>query len=197
MYRPQLFARRRERAAALVIVLAFVVLVTVLVVASLSRTQTDRAVAHGSFNQSKVDQLAASAAEIIIGDLRQEIMDGSTTSTVNGSSLYLPTSSANMVPRRSGNPTPVAGVDPIPNLVRVSVHSDTIASPPAVRSRASDVNSTTDASLNRRSVSLARWNSHYLIPRTNWYDTIDSTPQSPVVSPAGPGNATGFTPLTG
>ena len=71
----------RERAAALLIVLAFVVLLTGLSVAYLSRTTGDRQVAHSSFNQSNVDQLAQSAMDNIIGDLRQEITDlvGSTT----------------------------------------------------------------------------------------------------------------------
>ncbi|MDQ3219555.1 MAG: hypothetical protein M3Q26_02235 [Acidobacteriota bacterium] len=187
----------QQRAAALVIVLAFVVLVTGLVVAYMSRTQTDRTVAHASFNETKVDELAASSAEIIIGDLRQEIVNGSTSPapTVGTTApLYVPTSTANILPKRSGNPAPVSGVDPIPNLVRVSVRSDTIASP-GVASRASAVNSTTDVSSNGRSVSLARWNSHYLIPRTDWSDAkIDSTPLSPVASPMGPGDTTGFTP---
>ncbi len=101
------------RAAALVIVLAFVVLVTGLVVAYMSRTQTDRTVAHASFNETKVDELAASAAEIIISDLRQEIVDGSTSPApiVGTTALYAPTPEANIVPKRSGNPPPVAGVD--------------------------------------------------------------------------------------
>ncbi len=186
----------QQRAAALVIVLAFVVLVTGLVVAYMSRTQTDRTVAHASFNETKVDELAASAAEIIIGDLRQEIVDGSASPApiVGTTALYAPTPAANIVPKRSGNPPPVAGVDPIPNLVRVSVRSDTITSP-GVGSRASAVNSTTDVSSNGRSVSLARWNSHYLIPRSDWSEAkIDSTPLSPVASPMGPGDTTGFTP---
>src|SRR5438067_7481223 len=67
----------RERAAALLIVLAFVVLLTGLSVAYLSRTTGDRQVANSSFNQSTVDQLAQSAMDNIIGDLRQEIVDGS------------------------------------------------------------------------------------------------------------------------
>ncbi len=177
------------------IVLAFVVLLTGLVVASLSRTQADRTVAHGSFNQSKVDQLAASAAEIVIGDLRQEIVNGSNVPvTVNDKSIYTPSAAANMLPQRSGNPPPVSGVDPLPNLVRRSVRADAIAAP-GVSSRASSVNSTTDASHNRRAVSLARWNNHYLLPRHDPASTnIDSTPLSPVASPNGPGDSTGFTP---
>src|SRR5437870_7524812 len=90
----------RERAAALLIVLAFVVLLTGVGVAYLSRTTSDRQVAHGSFNQSKADQLAASAMDNIIGDLRQEILRGSATPAPSFGSgnnvyyVYTPTSTA-------------------------------------------------------------------------------------------------------
>src|SRR6266436_1702476 len=158
----------RERAAALVIVLAFVVLFTVLVVAYVSRTTGNRQVAHGSFNQSKADQFAASAMNSIIGDFRQEITNGSTATTVNGATIYTPTSAANMIPQRSGN---AAGV---PNLIRRSVRSDPIAAP-GLGSRASAVNSTTDVSANGRFVTSTRWNSHYLVPKKNT-GTDDSIP---------------------
>ena len=65
----------------------------------------------------------------------------------------------------------------IPNVVRRSSRSDSIPAP-AVSSRASAVNSTADVSLNGRSVSLSRWNSHYLIPKSN---TGDST-SDPITS---------------
>src|SRR5213593_39076 len=92
----------RERGAALIIVLALVVLVTVLVVAYFTRATSDRTVAHSSFNQSKADQLAASAMDNIIGDLRQEITNGSTATAPNGVTIYSPTSAANMLPQQSG-----------------------------------------------------------------------------------------------
>src|SRR6266404_5060402 len=158
----------RERAAALVIVLAFVVLFTVLVVAYLSRTTGDRLVAHGSFNQSKADQLAISAVNNIIGDVRQEITNGSTATAPNGVTIYSPTSAANMLPQQSGNP---AGV---PNLIRRSVRSDPILSPPAPTggSLASAVNSAPvdPANPKRGEITLARWNKHYLIPKANTSD---------------------------
>src|SRR6266550_8482745 len=104
--------RFRGRGAALIIVLAFVVLLTGVAIAYLSRATSDRQVAHSSFHQSNVDQLAQSAMENIIGDLRQEIANGSTgTVEEDGSTVYMPTAAANVVPRRSGN---AAGA---PNLV--------------------------------------------------------------------------------
>src|SRR6266849_7527670 len=95
----------RERAAALIIVLAFVVLLTGLVVAYLSRATSDRPVAHSSFNQSKADQVAASAMDLVIGGLRQEITGPAPTPAPP----YLPATNANMLPVSFGNPDP-AGI---------------------------------------------------------------------------------------
>jgi Tfp pilus assembly protein PilX len=161
----------RERAAALIIVLAFVVLLTGLGVAYLSRATSDRQVAHNSFNQSNVDQLAQSAMDNIIGDLRQEILNGSGSPSPTASpvTLFVPTSNANMVQRRNNT------ASAIPNLIRRSIRSESSLWPdpvtgPALGSRASAVNSYADASSNARSISLARWNSHYLIPKSNTGD---------------------------
>ena len=160
----------RERGAALIIVLAFVVLLTGVSVAYLSRTTSDRQVAHGSFNQSKADQLVASAMDNIIGDLRKEIANGSTAITqADGTKVYTPTAAANMIPQRSGN---AAGA---PNLIRRSVRSDPLSGSPGMPSRASAVNSTTDVSANGRFVTPARWNTHYLVPKKNT-GTDDSIP---------------------
>jgi hypothetical protein len=169
----------RQRGAALIIILAFVVLLTGVGIAYLSRTTSDRQVAHSSFNQSNVDQLAQSAMDNIIGDLRQEILNGSGSPSPTASpvSLFVPTSNANMVPRHK--PTPTPGTTPaIPNLIRRSVRSEPLLWPdpavgPAVGSRASGVNSYSDVSANGRSVSLSRWNSHYLVPKR---DTGTSDP---------------------
>src|SRR2546430_17727990 len=125
--------RCQQRGAALIIGLAFVVLLTGVSIAYLSRTTSDRQVAHSSFNQSNVDQLAQSAMESIIGDLRQEIANGSTAyAQADGTTLYVPRdtgagTAANMVPQRSGNTTLGA------NLIRRSIRSDTLAGNPAPR----------------------------------------------------------------
>ena len=157
-------AQNPENAVALLIVLAFVVLLAGISVAYLSRSGSDRQVAHFSFNDAKSNQLAHSALDIIVADFKQEIADAGTPAN------------ANVGPQRS--PKPLAGSMPtIPNLVRRSVRSDSILAP-AVSSRASAVNSTADVSLNGRSVSLTRWNSHYLVPKLN---TGDDT-SDPVIS---------------
>ena len=180
----------QQRGAALIIELAFVVLFTGVGVAYLSRTTGDRQVAHSSFSQSNVDALVQSAVDNIIGDLRQEITNGSTAvPQADGTTLYTPNAAANMVPQRSGN---AAGV---PNLIRRSVQPDSLSGNPAPPSRASAVNSTTDASLNGRSIGLARWNTHYLLLKGNTLND-DSYPISPLGAPFNPyaPNANGFTP---
>ena len=173
-------ARTRENAVALLIVLAFVVLLAGLTVAYLSRTGTDRQIAHTSFNDAKSDQLARSALDVIVGDLKEELVDGSTSFTYAGSSIsYVPSSNGNVIPMRSG--APGAGETPIPNLVRRSIRSDPIP-PPGIGSRASSVNSAADVSSNGRSISLARWNAHYLVPKIN----TSNDASDPVTSFAAP-----------
>ena len=181
--------RSSNKAAALIIVLAFVVILTGLAVAYLSRATTDRQLAHTSFHDTDADLLARSALDAVVGGFKWEIVKGSngtTGTTVSDTIVYIPNSAANVVPKRSGNPAIPGGVetnDPIPNLIRRSVYPDTLNGTLGVGSRASAVNSTT-ASANGRSVSLARWNSHYLIPRANPLDTTgDSTPVSDFVAP--------------
>src|SRR5207247_11136379 len=111
--------RSSNKAAALIIVLAFVVLLTGLSVAYLSRATTDRQLAHTSFHDTDADLLARSALDIVVGDFRQEIKNGSTIS----SNVWIPTAAANVVPMY--NPTPTPGTTPaIPNLIRRSVRSE-------------------------------------------------------------------------
>ena len=148
--------RFRQRAAALIIVLAFVVILSGIVVAFLSRTSGDRQLAHGTANDIKADELAKSAMDLVVADMKEEVAQGT------------PITNTNIAPQRSPKPS-FAAVPAITSLIRRSVRSDSIPAP-AVPSGASAVNSTGDASLNGRSVSLARWNAHYLFPKSNTGD---------------------------
>ena len=111
--------RSRERGAALIIVLAFVVLFAGLGVAYLSRTTSDRQVADSSFNQSNVDQLAQSAMDKIIGDLRQEITNGSAspvpTFSANGITLNLYVPCTNVGLWQLGR-VDTGGIEPCPGM---------------------------------------------------------------------------------
>ena len=178
-------AIERRNGAALVIVLAFVVLLAGLVTAYLAGARTDRQLAHGSSSQSKVDQLARSALGIVIGDLKQEIVNGSTSTTVNHITLYTPTAAANIQPQRSG--VSGGGSDSIPNLVRRSIQSDPIALP-GVGSRASPLSSAPVPSSSpmrtkKGEINLARWNKHYLVPRPSGIYPTDTSPIPAFIAP--------------
>src|SRR5438132_11199136 len=145
--------RSSNKAAALIIVLAFVVLLTGLSLAYFSRTTSERQLAHSSVNDNSADLLARTAMDIIVSDFKQEIVNGSTAASVNGTTVYTPLFPAYMVPQRSGSSSLV------PNLIRRSVANDQIPAPGVPR-RASAVNSSTNVSENRRFVTTARWNCH-------------------------------------
>ena len=173
--------RAHRCGAALVIVLAFVVLLSGIVVAYLARSGTDRQLAGSTYNEGRADLLARSALDIVVGDLKQEIVAGSTASTVNNYTIYAPTTAANMLPMQSGTPSPAPVASS--NMVRRSIRSDPILSP-GVPSRASAVNSAANVSLNGRFVTTARWNKHYLIPRLDASSTtVDSTPLAAFTAP--------------
>jgi hypothetical protein len=180
----------RERGFALVIVLAFVVLLSGLVVAYLSLTTSDRPVAQSSVHQTKVDQLAASGMDLVIGGLRQEIVGPSPTPTPPHTYVptYVPPTNAGMLPVTFGNPDPTN----IPNLVRRSIRADAIPAP-GVSSLASAVNATDDVSANGRSISKARWNKHYLIPQANI--GIFTAPDWVILTRNGPVAFTGWNDL--
>jgi len=167
-----------ERSVALLVTLAFIALLSTLILFYFAQTASYHTLSNSGFNDFKSGTLGQSALQVVVGDLQQEIANGSTNGTYgtspNQSTLYIPTNSAYMLPRRSGNPALTNGVDPIPNLVRRSVRADPIAFP-GIASRASAVNSSTDAALNGQYVSLARWNKHYLIPRNTSEYGVNST----------------------
>jgi hypothetical protein len=143
------------------IVLAFVVLLTGLAVAYFSRTTTDRQLAQSSFNDTTADLLARSALDITVSDLKQEI-------------LAHPTPTA--APPYHVNPTRYGDDASIPNLVRRSFSGDPTGRTSVVSSSA--------VSANGRSISAARWNTHYLIPRLNPSSTAtDSAPVASFTAP--------------
>src|SRR5437667_4093045 len=159
------FFRSRDGAskgAALMIVLAFVVLLTGLSLAYFSRTTTDRQLAQSSYNDTSADLLARSALDTVVNDFKQEILNGGAVTR------------SNIQPQRSGDDAA------IPNLIRRSIRNDPIPLP-GLASLASSVSSTS-ASANGRSISTARWNSHYLLPLLDPTGT-NSTPVSSFVAP--------------
>jgi hypothetical protein len=130
MLKPPLLRKLRHPAkgSALVIVLFFVVLLSIVVIAFLSRSLTAVRVSVGSAGETKSKILAASASDIIVGDLKQEIIAGSANNSgsANPNSgavnwpVYLPTCNITMIPWMNGVPTS-NGTNAIPNLISRSV----------------------------------------------------------------------------
>src|ERR1700677_521421 len=69
--------RKSRRGSALIIVLLFVILLTGIVIAFLARSTTAVQVSAASANETRASILTNSAQDIIIGDLKQEIIAGS------------------------------------------------------------------------------------------------------------------------
>jgi len=151
-----------SKGAALIIVLALVVLASALGLAYFSRTTTDRQLAQTSHNDTSADLLARSALDIVVGDFKQEIANNPNVTA------------ANIQPLQYGVP-PITDASPIPNMIRRSVSGDPTGRTSVVPS--------TSPSANGRAISRARWNSHYLIPRFNTGNNIDSTPISSFTPP--------------
>jgi len=152
---------------ALVLVLFFLVLVAGLAVAFFTRTATERQISNANASGTKVELLAATSLDVIVSDMEQEITS-STNSTPNGTgtnTIYIPISGSAALPVRTGT---------IPNLICQSSRSY-----PASRAASSI---STGTSLNGRSVSLPRWNLHYLLPLASG-SAGDSTPSSQFTAP--------------
>ncbi len=156
--------------AALLLVLCFVVLTAGLMVAFFSRATTERQVSNFSAGSTKVELLADTALDLVIDDLKQEIVNHSNTSGSGTNTLYTPASGTYAVPVRQ---TFLSGT--LANLLRISSRSD-----PATRA----VNaSTSGTSINGRSVPLPRWNLHYLLPLKTTGTVGDTTPDASFAAP--------------
>ena len=171
------FLHPREGAsqgAALIIVLAFVVLVTALALVHFSRTTTDRQLAQSSYHDTSADFLARSALDITVSDLKQEIANNPTVTQTNiQPQRYTPTPAPS--PTATGTPTPACSSTLIPNLIRQSFSGDPTYRTSSISSAA--------ASANGRWISVARWNSHYLIPLATPSPSPASLPVCSFIAP--------------
>ena len=161
-----------RRAVALVIILAFLVLLSGVVLAFFARAISERQVSNSSANQTKAEILAQGALDQILGDLKQEIADGSTEATIGATTIYLPASSTNMAPQLAGS----SGTGGMKSVVKRSGYG--VAFSANGTPRAANV-STLSASQNSRFISPARWNKPLLLPKSDQSATndIDWTPE--------------------
>ena len=160
--------RIHQRGSSLIIVLVFAVLLAGLAVAFLSRNELNVMGSRSSANGTRAEIFCQGAIATTIGDLRQEIVDGSTA--VNG--VYLPISAGGV--RQNILPFPANKNCTVSTVVKMSLNGNpfyTSTAPFNYREsgpdRASNI-PTDQASLNQRSVTLARWNKALLLPEQSY-----------------------------
>ncbi|XHR27804.1 MAG: hypothetical protein ACFUZC_17960 [Chthoniobacteraceae bacterium] len=169
---------KSNRGMALIVVLAFTVLVTTVVIATYSRTTAMRRVSFSSRQQAQACELARSAMDILVSELRQEIVNGSNPEPPSGGyTLYVSTDPAYLVPQRN-----VSTSGTIPSLLRIS--SSRVVSFPGVDLFPASAASTTATSANGRSISPTRWNRHYLVPRLTTSGSSIPTPVTAFPAPS-------------
>jgi len=178
--------------AALIIILAFMVMMLVLLMAFFSQSTLQQQVSKSSAGLATADVFARGAAASIIGDLKQEIIAGSTITTNVGNTvtpyIYAPyTYSGGVVTTVTAMPA-ISGftmTNGLENLLKISAgntnffpsnsttYPNISSYPPANRA---STNLTTAPSRNGRSISQIRWNQPLLIARQNPTSTTDLTP---------------------
>src|ERR1700683_5396579 len=95
---PLVRVRKARSGVALVIVLCFVVLLTALVLALISRSLSNGLISSASSNGTRTDLYGHGAIDQIIGDLRQEIVDGSPTIAGTSPNIIYRSSTPNVAP---------------------------------------------------------------------------------------------------
>jgi len=133
-------------------------------------------------NSGTADSLAQSALSTILGDLQQEIVNGSSATTVGSTTIYTATSNLVMVPVRNGVPAKWSASG-VANSTLLRVSSTTAITAPGVDQTASNALST-GTSANGRSIGRAAWNQHYLIQLKNFNTPTDSTPDVNFIAPS-------------
>lgn len=141
---------------ALVVTLALVVLVAAVVLAFFTRATANRLVESSRTSGVKVDQLASSSSDYVIGNFLQEIRNttNSTVRTTNNISIYAPLTADKAIPSRmlSGG---ISLTDTnFYNLIRQSL--------PSADTNASSANSSAVAK-NGRYIAASRWNAPVLV----------------------------------
>jgi len=143
---------------ALVVTLSLVVLVTIAAMAFLSRSMANRAVESSRSNQILAKQIADTAADYVTGQFLQEIAKMSTSATISGVTIYLPTSNTFAIPQRP-LPSSFTSDKNFANLIRRSMNE----SANGIGEINASTHTASTASRNGRTVGLARWNAPQLV----------------------------------
>lgn len=160
------FRRSRRTAAALVVTLSLIVIITVLVLAFFANSRMNQQLENSSTDRIDTDLLARSVLELIVSDLKQEMLGGSMDTNGTGSTLR-PLSGATMVAERI-LADPAMGTNVLFDaLLKQSVQNRPMftgsanSAAPKIAG-ASSISTTTPARNNRR-IGIQRWNAPMLV----------------------------------
>lgn len=150
---------RRRGGFALVITLGAIVLITILVVAFVAQSKVTRQISASQVAQIKAETVAQTALSTLLGDLREEIREGSILQETNGIVAFVPVTNSAIRPALSAG-------EGLANLVKRSAYQTNFFGTNGP-SRAINASSGT-ASRNRSGISPARWNAPRLLSSTNF-----------------------------
>jgi Tfp pilus assembly protein PilX len=165
----------RQIGAVLLITLALLALITVVTVAYFSRTTTDRRIESASSGAVRADILARATAQLVLSDIKMEIVGGSTVTQPAGQmAIYSPASAQSAVPARV---LATAGMLTTPTFNSLVKQSTGRFFPPGYTTTpaitVSTGRDTSVTSSNSRIVSAARWNAPALNTGTGFSNPVE------------------------
>ncbi len=164
-----------RRSAVLILTLAIVVILTILLVAFVSVVTRDRG-ATQSYSQSlRAEQIGLGGLDQVVAQIQAEIMDTNLSAT-NGSSpflIYVPINNTNAVPQKMlPLPSNLATITKL-STNGIPLYISSSASAAQMATNFASLSSTASASVNGRSMSIARWNKPMLATSTNNFPAPD------------------------
>ena len=155
--------RRHKRSSALVITLVVLALVSILVIAFLGLASQDLKSTNFYVRSEQADQIARGGLDLIVGNLREEILDPALSANGSSSSpFYAPTYGTNTFPMRMV-PLGAASTNVLLTSASATFYTNTgvgALNPPTLESAIPSTN----FSLNNQVITASDWNRPMLIP---------------------------------
>ena len=188
---------RREAGVVLIITLALIVMITFVIVAYFSRATTTRRIESAGSGAARANTLARAASQMILSDIRSEIVAGSQVSQPTGQmAIYKPADPQTVVPARVLATGAMASNATFNSLVKQSTgrffpSAGYPAANPLITA-ASGIK-TTVTSANNKAVSINRWNAPALNTGAG-FGTAGELPEWILVDRAGIAPSQGWDP---
>ncbi len=172
LLRPQA-AKASQRGVALIMTLAMLAILTIMLVAYVSTVSSDRQSTRNYGQGLKAEEVAEGGLAQIVGQLEAEITDTGSKSTLltNAAvaasaaySIYRPQAPSNAIPERMSLLAGISGIDTIVKVSQPGAPLFTTTAQTGANTNFASSLSTTNLSLNGRSITAAQWNRPDLVP---------------------------------